>query len=102
YRDQVIARAQGETQRFTKLLGEYKNAKDVTRDRLYIDAMQSVLSNSSKVLVDVQGGNNMLYLPLDRLLQQSSSAQVPADSGNAAESIGRGATDRGAQSRTSR
>jgi len=72
YRDQVIARAQGETNRFEKLLGEYQLAKQVTRDRLYIDAMESVLSNSSKIMIDVEGGNNLLYLPLDRLGQTGS------------------------------
>ncbi|MGI9326257.1 MAG: FtsH protease activity modulator HflK [Pseudomonadales bacterium] len=69
YRDQVIARSEGEADRFTKLLGEYTLAKRVTRDRLYIDAMERVLSQSSKVMVDVEGGNNMLYLPLDRMTQ---------------------------------
>ena len=70
YRDQVTARAEGEAQRFNKLLAEYRNAKQVTRDRLYIDAMETVLSHSTKILVDVKGANNMLYLPLDRLMQQ--------------------------------
>lgn len=72
YRDQVIARAEGESNRFEKLLGEYQLAKQVTRDRLYIDAMESVLSRSSKIMIDVEGGNNLLYLPLDRLGQTSS------------------------------
>ncbi len=72
YREQVIARAEGEGQRFEKLLAEYQLAKGVTRDRLYIDAMESVLSNSSKILIDLEGGNNLLYLPLDRLGQSSS------------------------------
>ena len=67
YRDQVIAKAEGEAERFEKLLTEYKLAKTVTRDRLYIDALESVFSKSSKVMVDVEGGNNMMYLPLDRL-----------------------------------
>ncbi len=67
YRDQVVARADGEAQRFEKLLTEYSLAKRVTRDRLYIDAMESVLSQSSKVMVDVQDGNNLMYLPLDRV-----------------------------------
>ncbi|MBB3048523.1 membrane protease subunit HflK [Litorivivens lipolytica] len=67
YRDQVVARAEGEAARFTKLLTEYKKAPEVTRRRLYIDAMQDVYSNSTKVMVDVEGGNNMLYLPLDRI-----------------------------------
>lgn len=67
YRDQVIARAQGRADRFSKLLTEYSTAKQVTRDRLYIEAIEDVLSTSSKVLMDVEGGNNMIYLPLDRL-----------------------------------
>ena len=67
YRDQVVARSTGEAQRFTKLEAEYQLAKGVTRDRLYIEAMESVLGNSSKIMVDVAGGNNMLYLPLDQI-----------------------------------
>ncbi|MCZ6871236.1 MAG: FtsH protease activity modulator HflK [Gammaproteobacteria bacterium] len=74
YRDQVIAKAEGEANRFSKLLTEYKLAPRVTRDRLYIDAMEDVMSNSTKVLIDVEGGNNMLYLPLDKLTQQSAAA----------------------------
>ena len=73
YRDQVIARAEGEGERFKKLLAEYQRAEKVTRDRLYIDAMERVLSQSSKVIVDVEGGNNMLYLPLDRIAQNAST-----------------------------
>ncbi len=75
YRDQVIARAEGEADRFNKLLYEYQLAKRVTRDRLYIDAMESVLSRSSKIMVDVEGGNNLMYLPLDRLNQPSAALQ---------------------------
>ena len=71
YRDQVVARAEGESERFEKLLTEYQLAKEVTRNRLYIDAIESVLTNSSKILVDVEGGNNLMYLPLDRLTQSS-------------------------------
>ena len=79
YRDQVVAKATGEAQRFEKLLAEYKQAERVTRDRLYIDALESVLSNSSKIMVDVEGGNNMLYLPLDRLSQNRSLPDIDAD-----------------------
>ncbi len=75
YRDQVIARAEGEADRFTKLLAEYQLAERVTRDRLYIDAMESVLSRSSKIMVDVEGGNNLMYLPLDRVGSQVPSLQ---------------------------
>ncbi len=80
YRDQVIAKAEGEAERFEKLLTEYKLAKTVTRDRLYIDALESVFSKSSKVMVDVEGGNNMMYLPLDRLGdRRGSSVSVDQD-----------------------
>ncbi|MEM1142607.1 MAG: FtsH protease activity modulator HflK [Pseudomonadota bacterium] len=67
YREQVIANAEGEADRFNKLLGEYRKAPEVTRDRLYLDALQNVFTNTNKVLVDVEGGNNMMYLPLDKL-----------------------------------
>ncbi|MFV8819120.1 FtsH protease activity modulator HflK [Haliea sp. E17] len=75
YKEQVVANAQGEAERFTKLLTEYRKAPEVTRQRLYIDAVQEVYGNTSKVLVDVEGGNNMMYLPLDKLAPgQTSSA----------------------------
>lgn len=73
YKEQVIAQAQGETNRFTKLLGEYNKAPDVTRKRLYIEAMESVLAETNKVMVDVKAGNNLLYLPLDKMIQHQSS-----------------------------
>ena len=78
YKNEVIAKAEGEAERFTQLLKEYKKAPKITRDRLYLDMMESVLSNSSKVMVDVKGGNNLLYLPLDKLMdrQDSSSATM--------------------------
>ncbi len=76
YRDQVVAQSEGEAQRFTKLLAEYKQAEEVTRDRLYIDALETVFSNSSKVMVDVEGGNNLMYLPLDQLSKQRSSGPI--------------------------
>ncbi len=67
YRGELIARAEGDASRFTQLLVEYERAPTVTRERLYIDAIEGVLANTSKVLMDVEGGNNMMYLPLDRL-----------------------------------
>ena len=73
YRDQIIAKANGETERFLKVLTEYKRAPVVTRERLYLDAMESVLSNSSKVMVDVKKGNNIMYLPLDRLQSRNGN-----------------------------
>ena len=79
YRDQVVARSDGEAQRFTKLLAEYQLAERVTRDRLYIESLESVLSKSAKVMVDVKGGNNMLYLPLDQLRRQSGDSEDSAN-----------------------
>jgi membrane protease subunit HflK len=73
YKEQVIAQAQGETNRFSKLLGEYIKAPDVTRKRLYIEAIESVLAETNTVMVDVKGGNNLLYLPLDKMMQRQSS-----------------------------
>lgn len=67
YKEQVIARAEGEAARFDKLVVEYRRAPEVTRSRLYLETVQNVLSSSSKVLVDVPGGNNVLYLPLDKM-----------------------------------
>jgi len=78
YRDQVIARADGEAYRFEQLLGEYQQSPLVTRERLYIDAMQEMLLNSSKILIDVEGGNNLLYLPLDKIMEQSTGVTAPA------------------------
>jgi membrane protease subunit HflK len=72
YKEQVVAEADGEAQRFEKLLAEYEKAPKVTRQRLYIDAMQSVMSKTSKVMVDVDGGN-LMYLPLDKLMKQSGA-----------------------------
>jgi membrane protease subunit HflK len=81
-RERVIAEAQGETGRFTALLTEYKRAPEVTRKRLYLESIQNVLENTSKVMVDVEGGNNMLYLPLDRIIQESSKPTTRIDAGN--------------------
>ena len=78
YREEVIANAEGEAQRFNKLLTEYKKAPEVTRERLYLDAVQGVYANTSKVMVDVEGGNNMMYLPLDKLAEQSKSRALPS------------------------
>jgi membrane protease subunit HflK len=90
YREQVIAKAEGETQRFIKLLDEYLKSPGVTRERLYVEAVQNLLSNNSKVMVDVPGGNNLLYLPLDKLAAPSTSSgagvrQVTIDSSNIRE-----------------
>ena len=73
YKQEVTARADGDAQRFNKLLTEYNKAPDVTRDRIYLDSVESVLSNTTKVMVDVKG-NNIMYLPLDKILGGANSA----------------------------
>ncbi len=72
YKAKVIAEAEGEAARFESILAEYQKAPVVTRERLYIDALESVLQRSSTVMVDVEGGNNLLYLPLDKIIRQQS------------------------------
>ena len=74
YKEQVIAEAEGETSRFLSVLEQYRKAPVVTRKRLYLDTIEAVLHKSSKVVVDTQGSNNLLYLPLDKLMQRDSSA----------------------------
>ncbi len=70
YKEQVIAESVGETSRFSQLLVEYEKAPDVTRQRLYLQSMESVLGRSSKVVIDAEGGNSLMYLPLDKLIQK--------------------------------
>ena len=82
YRQQVIAKATGEAQRFDQLLAEYEKAPKVTRERLYIDALESVLANTNKVMVDVEGGNNVMYLPLDKLAPAAASGAMGAGAMN--------------------
>ncbi len=74
YKASVIAKAEGESARFKKLLVEYKRAPEVTRKRLYIEAMESVLKKTNTVMVDVQGSNNLLYLPLDKIVRGQPAA----------------------------
>ncbi|MDH5651016.1 MAG: FtsH protease activity modulator HflK [Gammaproteobacteria bacterium] len=76
YREEVIARAQGEAERFTKVLTEYNKAPKVTRERLYLETMEAVLSRSNKVMVDVKKGNSMIYLPLDKIVRQGGSVSI--------------------------
>jgi len=85
YKQEVIARSEGNAGRFTALLKEYKRAPGVTRDRLYIDMVEQVLGSSTKVMVDVKGGNNMLFLPLDKILQ--SSGMTSSQVGNVLDSL---------------
>ena len=83
YKSRVVAQAQGDAQRFNSVLAEYQKAPAVTRDRMYIDTMQQVYSNVSKVMVDSRSNSNLLYLPLDKLIAQTAGA-VPAAAAPAA------------------
>ena len=84
YKARIVAQSQGDTQRFNSVLTEYQKAPQVTRDRMYLDAMQQVYSSVTKVMVESRQGSNLLYLPLDKIMQQSAGA-APAEpvSGNA-------------------
>ena len=74
YSAEVVAEATGDASRFDQLLTEYLKSPEVTRQRLYIDSIEDVMTASSKIMVDVEGGNNMLFLPLDKLMEQSNSS----------------------------
>lgn len=92
YRQRVIANAEGEAARFKSIVAEYNKAPGVTRDRLYLDTMQQILSSTSKILVDAKAGGQMLYLPLDKIIQMSGGAalpesQVPARTPSQAEPV---------------
>ncbi len=76
YRTRVLKSSQGETQRFTKLLTEYKLAPEVTRERLYLDTMEDVMANNSKVIMDTQNSGNLMYLPLDKLMSNSTNTSM--------------------------
>jgi modulator of FtsH protease HflK len=73
YKQSVIATSQGDASRFRQLLTEYEKAPQVTRERLYLESMQQILSNTTKIIVDQKGGNNLLYLPLDKLMQMTAT-----------------------------
>jgi modulator of FtsH protease HflK len=83
YKARIVARAQGDAQRFKSLLTEYQRAPQVTRDRLYIDAMQDIYSNVTKVMVESRQGGNMLFLPLDRIMQQVAAGGAAAPQADA-------------------
>ena len=76
YKERVTAQSRGEAERFNKLYAEYKLAPEVTKTRMYIDTLESVMSSSTKVMIDVEGGNNILYLPLDKILEQNQADKV--------------------------
>jgi membrane protease subunit HflK len=74
YRQSMIATAQGDSSRFRQVLTEYERAPQVTRERLYLETMQQIMNNTSKIIVDSKGGQNLLYLPLDQLMKLSQTA----------------------------
>lgn len=84
YRARIVAQAEGDSQRFKSVLAEYQKAPQVTRERLYIDAMQEVYSNTTKVLIDSKSGSNLLYLPLDKLMQATGQPGAAAASSSTA------------------
>ena len=91
YRAQVVAVAEGESERFTRLVAQYEKSPRVTRERLYIEAVESVLARSQKVVVDTKGNNQMIYLPLDKMMEQrrgSGEAEVSITAPRAAAGAG--------------
>ena len=106
YKASVIARSTGEAARFSQILSEYQKAPEVTRDRLYIETMENVLSNSSKLLIDQKGGGNVIYLPLDQLLRErrnmSSSSRAATDFASDGSNDGSGSNRSRTSSRTGR
>ncbi len=82
YKARIVAQAQGDAQRFKSVLAEYQQAPQVTRDRMYIDTMQQIYSSVTKVMVDSRQGSNLLYLPLDKIMQltgpDSTASSLPA------------------------
>ena len=106
YKSRIVAQAQGDAQRFKSLLSEYQKAPQVTRDRMYIDAMQQMYSNVTKVMVESKQGANLLYLPLDKIIQMTAQqgAAAPASASdssnpNAPASAAAGADIRGRDGR---
>ena len=90
YRARVVADAEGEAQRFAQLLEAYERAPDVTRKRLYLETIESVLGDARKVLIDSEGTGNLMYLPIDKLLEQSrtSMQEMPRDAASPSRRTG--------------
>ncbi len=97
YRERVVADAQGEVNRFGKILAEYEKAPQVTRQRLYLETLEAVLSNSTKVVLDSKGEGNLIYLPLDRLMEgrRSDGAAMSRSGNSGPRSVPPETTDRG-------
>lgn len=91
YKERIVAQAQGDAQRFRSVLAEYQKAPQVTRDRMYLDTMQQIYGNVTKVLVESRQGSNMLYLPLDKIMQSVAPAAATPDSAVAPQAAPNGA-----------
>lgn len=87
YRARIEATAVGDASRFQQVLTEYQKAPAITRDRMYLDTMQQIFSNTTKVMLDAKGGNNLLYLPLDKLIAQSAAADIASNKAAGTTSI---------------
>lgn len=90
YKESLIAQAEGEASRFSQLLAEYRQAPEVTRKRLYLETVESVLARSNKIVVDVEGGNSLMYLPLDRLTREGTTLPRDLGGGSVSESLSGG------------
>jgi membrane protease subunit HflK len=84
YRQRLVATAEGDASRFKQILAEYSKAPEVTRQRLYLETVQQVYANTSKIMIDAKGGGNLLYLPLDKLMQGAAVAATAQEPGNSA------------------
>ncbi|MGO4314094.1 protease modulator HflK, partial [Pseudomonas sp. KB_15] len=95
YRSRVVAQAEGDAARFRSVQTEYAKAPQVTRDRIYLETMQQIYANTNKILIDAKGGNNLLYLPLDKLMSQvQGTAATPAPTpGTSAPPVPEAGTD---------
>jgi membrane protease subunit HflK len=114
YQAQSVATAQGDAARFNQVVAEYQKAPAVTRERMYMDTMQEIFANTTKVMIDARTGNNLLYLPLDKLMERTASAgqnaaqppaptlEVPANSGPARQEDARSRDARSAREREGR
>jgi membrane protease subunit HflK len=101
YRERIVAQAEGDAQRFKTILPEYQKSPQVMRDRMYTDTMQQIYSNVTKVLVDSKQGSNLLYLPLDKIMQQVSAIAPPAaDTATAVPANANGANNAGVDTRS--
>ena len=83
YKARIVAQAEGDAQRFSSVLTEYQKAPQVTRDRMYLEAMQQIYGSVTKVLVDSRQGSNLLYLPLDKIMQGVATGSGAQDSSTA-------------------